>query len=136
MRQQPFYRPQNSIRNSVKFFYILCVCVLRCFSCVQLFETTWTVAHQAPLSMEFSRQEYWNGFLFPSLGDLPNPGIEPGSPTLQADSCTILESSIFRNKMEMEIKGRKISCPCLAIPLLNPRTKHIYGNEKYRKTTL
>ena len=46
----------------------------------------WTVALQAPLSMEFSRQEYWNGLPFPSPGDLPNPGIEPGSPTLQGDS--------------------------------------------------
>ena len=40
----------------------------------------WTVAHQAPLSMEFSRQEYWSRQLIPSLGDLPNPGIEPRSP--------------------------------------------------------
>ena len=47
--------------------------------------TPWTVADQAPLSMEFSRQEYWSGLLFPSPGDLPYPGIEPRSPTLQAD---------------------------------------------------
>ena len=46
----------------------------------------WTVAHQAPLSMGFSRQEYWSGLPFPSPGDLPNPGIKPGSPALQADS--------------------------------------------------
>ena len=48
-----------------------------------------TVAHQAPLSMEFSRQEYWSGLPFPSPGDLPNPGIEPespASPALQVDS--------------------------------------------------
>ena len=44
------------------------------------------VAHQAPLSMEFSRQEYWSGLPFPTPGDLPDPGIEPGSPALQADS--------------------------------------------------
>ena len=48
--------------------------------------TSWSVARQAPLSMEFSRQEYWSGMPFPSLGDLPDPGIEPGSPELQADS--------------------------------------------------
>ena len=45
-----------------------------------------TVAYQAPQSMEFSRQEYWSGLPFPSPGDLPNPGIEPRSPTLQADA--------------------------------------------------
>ena len=48
-------------------------------SCVQLFATPWTVAHQVPLSMEFSRQEYWNGLPIPSLGDLPNTEIEPAS---------------------------------------------------------
>ena len=48
--------------------------------------TPWTVACQAPLSMGFSRQEYWSGLPFPSPGDLPNPGIKPGSPALQADS--------------------------------------------------
>ena len=49
-------------------------------------ETPWTAAHQAPLSMEFSRQEYWSGLPFPSPGDFPNTGIKPGSPALQADS--------------------------------------------------
>ena len=46
----------------------------------------WTVARQAPLSMGFSRQEYWSGVSFPSPVDLPNPGVKPGSPTLQANS--------------------------------------------------
>ena len=61
---------------------------VRCwsFSRVRLFATPWTVAHNAPLSMGFSRQEHWSGLPLPSPGDLPNPGIEPGSPTLQADS--------------------------------------------------
>ena len=48
--------------------------------------TTWTVACQAPLSVGFSRQEYWNGWPFPSPEDLPNPGIESASPVLQGDS--------------------------------------------------
>ena len=60
-----------------------CVCaMLNHFSCVQLFATLWTVAHQAPLFMGFSRQEYWSGLPFPPLGYLPNPGIEPMSPEL------------------------------------------------------
>ena len=63
---------------------VLCVCVL--FSPVRLFATPWTVAHQAPLSVEFSRQEYWSGFPFPSPRNLPDPGIEPGLPELQVDS--------------------------------------------------
>ena len=53
---------------------------------VRLFSTPGTVAYQAPPSMGFSRQEYWSGLPFPSPGDLPNAGIEPRSPTLQADS--------------------------------------------------
>ena len=50
--------------------------------------TIWTIARQASLSMEFSRQEYWHGLPFPSPGDLPHPGIELRSPTLQADALT------------------------------------------------
>ena len=53
---------------------------------VQLFATPWTVAYQAPLSMEFSRQEYWSGVPLPSPGDLPDPGIKPRSLALQADT--------------------------------------------------
>ena len=53
---------------------------------VRLFVTPWTVAYQAPPSMEFSRQEYWSGLPFPSPRNLPDPGIEPGSPTLRADA--------------------------------------------------
>ena len=49
-------------------------------------ETPWTIAHRAPLSMEFYRQEYWSGLPFPSPGDLSDPGVEPRSPALQADS--------------------------------------------------
>ena len=53
---------------------------------VQLFETPWTIASQAPPSMEFSRQAYWSGLPFPSPGDLPDPGFKPRSPALQADA--------------------------------------------------
>ena len=61
-------------------------CVLIRFSWVQLCATLWTVACQAPLFVGFSRQEYWSGLPFPSPEDIPNPGIKPGSPALQADS--------------------------------------------------
>ena len=59
---------------------------------VQLFVIRWTAARQAPLSMEFSRQEYWNGLPFPPPGDLPDPGIEltsPASPALAVDSLPL-----------------------------------------------
>ena len=56
-------------------------CVRQPFSCVRVFATPWTVTCQAPLSMEFSRQEYWSRQLFPPPGDLPDPGIKPRSPT-------------------------------------------------------
>ena len=61
---------------------------VKSLSCVRLFAAPWTVAYQAPLSMGFSRQEYWSGLPFPSPGDLPDPGIEPRSPALEADALT------------------------------------------------
>ena len=74
--------------------YRLCFWILvpsdwvKSLSRVRLFATPWTVAYQAPPSMGFSRQEYWSGLPFPSPGDLPNLGIEPGSPALHADALT------------------------------------------------
>ena len=59
---------------------------VKLLSCVRLFATPWTVAYQAPQSMEFSREEYWSGLPYPSPGDLPHPQIKPGSPALQADT--------------------------------------------------
>ena len=64
----------------------ICMCVLSCFRRVQLFVTLCTVCCQAPLSMGFSRQEYWSRWPVPLPGDLPDPGIEPTSPALKADS--------------------------------------------------
>ena len=61
---------------------------VKSLSRVQLFATPWTIAYQAPPSMGFSRQEYRSGLPFPSPGDLPNPGIEPGSPAFQVDALT------------------------------------------------
>ena len=72
---------QLDSRTFVTFMilYYLTIVKVKLFSHVRLFATPWTVAHQAPLSMGFSRQEYWSGLLFPSPGNLPDPGIEPGS---------------------------------------------------------
>ena len=65
----------------------VCVCVCVCYTLnhIRLLVTSWTVACQVPLSMDFSRQEYWSGLLFPSPGALPNSGIKPRSPALQAE---------------------------------------------------
>ena len=70
--------------SSVLYFLVVVVGGLLAKLCWTL-APPWTVAHQAPLSMEFSRQEYWSGLPFSSPGDLSDPGIEPGSPALQAD---------------------------------------------------
>ena len=74
-------------------------------SCVWHFETPWTVVHQAPLSIEFSRQEYWSGLPFPPPADLPASGIRhtsPVSPALQADSLPLQPSGNWKNKMRAE----------------------------------
>ena len=62
---------------------------VKSLSRVRLFATLWTVAYQAPLSMEFSRQEYWNGLPFPSPGDLPDPGIKPWSASIADRRFTV-----------------------------------------------
>ena len=59
------------------------------------FVTPWTVAHQAPLLMGLSRQEYWSGLPFPSLGELPDPGIKPASSVLQVDSLPLSQQGIL-----------------------------------------
>ena len=67
------------------FFFTTSACwEVKSLSYFQLFATPWTVAYQAPPSMGFSRQKYWSGLPFPSPGNLPDPGMEPGSPALQA----------------------------------------------------
>ena len=77
------FNPHKGIYTSSIYIYIyLDIDVhawLSCFNHVQLFVTLWTVAHQVPLSIEFSRQEYWSGLSCPPPGDLPDPGIKPRS---------------------------------------------------------
>ena len=80
---------QTRLNNKHKHIkYLISTCrkgnthTQKSLSRVRLFATPWIVAHQAPRSMGFSRHEYWSGLPFPSPGDLPDPGIEPGSPAL------------------------------------------------------
>ena len=77
---------------------------VKSLSRVRLFVTPWTVAFQDPPSMRFSRQECWSGLPFPSPGDLPDPGIEPGSPALQADALSSGPPGRLRGKALMEFK--------------------------------
>ena len=82
-------------------YLLLWLCSVQSLSHVWLFVTPWTVAHQAPLSMWFSRQEYWSVLSFPSPGDLPNPGIKTESPALQVDSlqAELPGKILFKNNM-------------------------------------
>ena len=75
--------------TNIGSFNTTTLCVCYSLSCVWHFETTWTVVHQAPPSMEFSRQEYWSGLPCPSPGDLLDPGIELRSPALAGRFFTI-----------------------------------------------
>ena len=71
--------PRHGAQGASNLGTLMYTCRLRSFSRVQLFVIPWTAARQAPLSLGFSRQEYWNGLPFPPLGDFPDPGIKPGS---------------------------------------------------------
>ena len=85
---------------------------VKSLSRVRLFATPWTVAYQAPLSMGFSRQECWSGLPFPSPGDLPDPGIKPRSPALQADalpSVSIEELQVSSKKALIHIVNNYLS---------------------------
>ena len=83
------------------------VCVLKSLSRVQLLVTPWIVARQTPLSMEFSRQEYWRGFPFPTPGDLPDPGIEPASPLASALAGGLF-TTVLPGSPSFSIKKQKI----------------------------
>ena len=92
----------------------VCVCVFVCtyvLSCVWLFVIRWTVAHQAPLSMGFSRQECWSGLPCPPPGDLPDPGIKPASLTSPALADRFFTTGatweVHKKKIDMEIYTRR-----------------------------
>ena len=81
------------LNPEVSWLYIIHVCILSRFNRVQLFGTPWTVACQAPLSMEFSRWEYWRGLPCPPAGDLPDTGMEPMSLVCSASAGGFFTSS-------------------------------------------
>ena len=89
----------------------MCVCA-QPLSHVRLFAVLWTVACPVPLSMEFSRQEYWNGLPFPPLGDLPKPGTEPTSPASPA-----LAGGFFTTEPPVHFSSVTQSCPTLCDPM-------------------
>ena len=74
----------KKVGKTTRLFKVKVRVKVKLLSHVRLFAIPWTVAHQAPLPMGFSRQEYWSGLPFPSPGDLPDPGIKPRSPALRA----------------------------------------------------
>ena len=88
-------------------------------SLVWLFSTPWTVAHQAPLSMEFSKQEYCSGLPFPSPGDLPDPGIKPRSPALQADFFFFFTVWATKEAPIITLETLKYWCPRFTLDELN-----------------
>ena len=96
---------------------------VKLLSRVQLFATPWTVAHQGSPSMGFSRQEYWSGLPFPSPGDLPDPGIEPRSPALQADALT--SEPPGKPQQHMKILTKKVENLPKCFPLLQVVTDSV-----------
>ena len=84
-----------------------CACVLSCFSCVQLFVTQWTIAHQAPLSLGFSRQEYWSGLPCPPPGDIPDPELKLAPFTSPAQAGRFFTASATWEPQRMEYYSAK-----------------------------
>ena len=93
---------------------------MKSLSCVCLFATLWTVVYQAPPSTGSSRQEYWSELPFPSPGDLPNPGIKPASPALEADAL-LFEPRVCKanaSKYERKINSNTVIVGGFKTPLM------------------
>ena len=105
----------HSFHSAFLLFYKVKV---KSLSPVQLFATPWTVAHQPPPSMGFSRQEYWSGLPFPSSGDLPEPGIEPRSPTLQADALPSEPPGWYRNNQVLILGASQVALVVKTLPAI------------------
>ena len=133
---RPLSPPQSSPRKWSSSPKVVTACKVKSLSRVQLLATPWTVAHQAPPSMGFSRQEYWSGLPFPAPGDLPDPGIEPRFPALQADTLT----SEPPGKPKLSLILRWTVCPSEpklrwtsnlgAPPLLHPLSRRSHARSR------
>ena len=119
--QSPCCIEHVRLRTFIVKCVCVCVCVCVCLSRVRLFVTPWAVAHQSPLSMQFSRQEQWSGLACPSAG-YPDPGIEPWSPALHTDSLLSEPPGRIYRQNAVEISQAaltlkpvtfKISCSCM-----------------------
>ena len=113
--------PSQKFQTNTKTF-----CVWSRFGPVQLFAAPWTVAHQAPLSMGFPRQEYWSGMPFPSPGDLPNPGIKPTSPALASGFFTT--SATWEAPFTQNVSEELL----VKIPLTIRSVKHTFARLLHR----
>ena len=106
--------PGNSVVNPLPPCVLCWMKVkVKLLSRFRLFATPWTIAYQAPPSVEFSRQEYWSGLPFPSPGDLPNTGIEPGSPALQAGALPSAPSGKMlghNQSLLISLRSRHVFC--------------------------
>ena len=103
---------------------------LKSLTRVWLFATPWTAAYQAPPSVGFSRKEYWSGLPFPSPGDLPDPGIEPGSPAFQVDALTSEPWGTWIKKSSLSEKTTAMKYTCTHVCL------YVYTHTHTHKTRL
>ena len=113
-------------------YIIICVCCVLLLSRVRLFVTTWTVAHQAPLFMGFSRHEYWSGLPCPPPGELPIPGIDPRSPTLQMDSLPSEPLIMIEGKQTNKVILTSVLHQNKWIKDLHRKMKPLVYKEKYK----
>ena len=118
-----------------------CTHVLSCFHHVRLFVTLWTVAHQACLSMGFSRQEYWTGLLCPPPGDLPNPGTEPVppvSPRATWGTLIIFHRKLINSCEIMYVKciGKHLTRINFLIELIMNKLNNVHGKENWFSVSL
>ena len=127
-----FFLPARCARRQTQVRLPGLVSVSR--SVVSNFVTPWTTARQASLSMEFSRNKYWSGLPFPSPGDLPDPGIKSGLPTLQADALPSEppgKSNVLRKHLLIKCLNINLICPYTTRKFLTDILLNCFNRESY-----